>query len=188
MASTGAQYPTSTGEIAFGSAQWEADHFITADDGQCAYTVLDASDFTYYLYGNGFDSAFSSIPDEATIVGVRCIVRAYATDADSVADCAAKLLSTGGTPTGSDRSAYTYLAASSPSPITYGGTTDLWGCALTPSWVKDTNFGVAVAYTSEQDAQDVNVDCLTVEVFYTEAGGAKCVTARAFAAPRIVCG
>jgi hypothetical protein len=63
------------------------------------------------------------------------------------------------------------LTAIDSNIVTKGSSSDLWGNALTEAWVKDADFGVAIGNAATAANTDVNVDYVTIEVFYTAAAG-----------------
>ena len=59
------------------------------------------------------------------------------------------------------------LTNSTSNTVTRGNSTDLWGNVLTAAWVKDPDFGVALGNAATAANTDVEIDYVTLEVFYT---------------------
>ena len=50
----------------------------------------------------------------------------------------------------------------------FGAADNLWGNALTETWVKDADFGVAIGVLSANNNSDVFIDYVLLTVHYTE--------------------
>ena len=55
---------------------------------------------------------------------------------------------------------------------TLGGSTETWGNSLTDTWVNDADFGVAIGVLQDSNNQDVYLDYIAVDVYYTAGGAA----------------
>lgn len=59
------------------------------------------------------------------------------------------------------------LTTNSATIITKGSSLDTWGNSLTAAWVKSANFGVAIGILATAANADVDVDYVTIEIYYT---------------------
>lgn len=182
---TGEKFPTSgttASESPWLDNDWTSPGSITANDGTYASvtaSTFDSGDQTFVLKAKGFD--FSSIPAGATINGVTVRVEAHA-DSTSVGIDLVQLLDTSGAKVGTNKSDTTQRLTTADAVYTWGGSTDLWGNALTLAWVQDPDFGVAIgghAYTANSQ---IFVDYVTVEIDYTTSGASVSVTGKGSAA------
>src|SRR3990170_784857 len=173
MATTGAKYPTAAvtvSEAPWSDNDWTTPGNIYADDGATANVTaatFDSPDQTYVLKAYNFD--FSSIPDGSTINGIICRVNAwYRSGQGSGSLDLLQLLDTSRAKVGTNQcSTPVALTTVNTTIITKGSSTDLWGNALTAAWVKNSNFGVAIGILATAANADVDVDYVTLEVFYT---------------------
>lgn len=172
-ATTGAKYPTlgeTISEAPWSDNTWSTPTNIYSDNGATANVTAssyDNGDQTYVLKATGFD--FSAIPDGSTIDGV--IVRAnswYRSGQGSGSMDLCQLLNTSKAKVGTNNcSTPVALTTTNTTIITKGSSTDLWGNALTTAWVKSANFGVAIGILATAANADVDVDYVTVEIYYT---------------------
>lgn len=169
MATTGEVFPTSGTSVAESpwlDNAWTTPGAVAADDGSVAYvtaTTFDSNDQTYVLKASGFD--FSALYG-ATINGVTVRVNAYG-DGDSALDLC-QLLDTTGAKVGTNKCAtQVALPTTTSNVVTLGGAADLWGNALTDTWVMNSNFGVALGAKATAANAQVFVDYVTIEIDYT---------------------
>ncbi len=170
MSTTGAKAPTAAQTIA--EDPWLDDTWVNPANiygtGEASVTAatFDAGDQTYVLKAYGFD--FSAIPDGAVIDGVICVVNArYATALASID--LMQLLDISRAKVGTNQCATPVALTTSAANYTKGSSTDLWGNDLTPAWLKDADFGVAIgclAGGSGNNNVDVYIDSVTLEVYY----------------------
>jgi hypothetical protein len=173
--STGEKFPTlgeTVSEAPHSDDTWVTPTNIYTDNAATANvtaTTFDTGDQTYVLKATGFD--FSSIPDDATILGVTVRVNAYYRSGQGSGSVdLVQLLDTAKARTGDNKAATaTPLTTTTTTVITYGGSSDLWGLALTPAWLKNANFGVGLGVLSTAANSDVDVDYVTIEVQYQPA-------------------
>jgi len=175
MATTGEVFPTaatSTLEAPWEDNVWLTEGNILADDAATAEVVaasFDNGDQTYVLKGYTFD--FSGIPAGATIDGVICRVNCWYGDGGVYIDLM-QLLDVDRAKVGTNQYAVPVeLDEDTATIYTKGGAADLWGNALNLAWVQDADFGVALGFAAKDDNADVFVDYVSLEVYYTEAGG-----------------
>jgi hypothetical protein len=181
MATTGQKFPTlgeSVAETPWLDNTWTTPTNIYTENGSTANvtaTSFDTPDQTYVLKATGFD--FSSIPDSSTINGVICRTNAwYRTGQGSGAIDLLQLLNTSKVRVGSSQ-CFTPVAltVNTSTIITKGSSTDLWGNALTPAWVKNLSFGVGLGIIARAANADVDVDYITLEIDYTPPAGSSII-------------
>ena len=135
--------------------------------------TITNSNFDTDRYGNklkcvnfGF-----SVPSNAQITGVLMTINqnSYAgtgiTYSAQLTDTSGNAAGTGATTL--DNSA---IVPSAYYKYNHGGLTDLWGCALTPAWVNDADFGVIFQHKSTGVNYDIYVSYVRGAVFYTLTG------------------
>ena len=174
-ATTGAKFPT-LGETV-SESPW-SDNTWTSPTNIFSYNAATASVTappfytpyqTYVLKATGFD--FSSIPDGSTIDGVIVRVNSwYRSGEGSGSMDLCQLLDTSKAKIGTNNCATPVaLTTDDTTIITKGGSSDKWGNSLTAAWVKSSNFGVAIGILATAANADVDVDYVTVEIYYTLA-------------------
>ena len=163
------QSATTAAEDPWLDDDWVSPTNIYADDTNYASVTsntYDATDQTYVLKAYNFD--FSAIPADATILGVTCVVSAWTAAAKVQSLDLCQLLDTAGAKVGTNLAATPIqvgvVEGGTLAPI--GGASNLWGNVLTPVWVKNSNFGVALGFISGTDNSDIFVDYVTLEVVY----------------------
>ena len=172
MTSTGQVSPSSATTVAEGNWSddtWNTPTNIFADDGNTANVIaasFDSPDQTFVLKASGFN--FSAIPDYADIAGVTCRVNAFFRAGQGTGSMdLLQLLDTAGAKVGTNQCATPVVLSSTTSTvITKGGASDKWANALTPAWVKDSDFGVAIGILATAANADVDVDHVTLEIEY----------------------
>ena len=188
MPTTGPKFPTlgtSVSESPWLDNAWTTPTNIYTDNAATANvtaTSFDAPDQTYVLKATGFD--FSAIPDNATILGVECKVNAWYRSGQGAGSIdLMQLLNASRVKVGTNQCLTPVaLTTDAATIITKGGAADLWGNALTPAWVKDPDFGVALGILATAANADVDVDYVTLEVTYSipVSGAGNIATAEAF--------
>jgi hypothetical protein len=173
MSTTGTKLPADESQAA--EAPWDDVGFNDIVNIEACDSTNSDSDWfpaagsTYVLYAYNFD--FSAVPDDATINGVECVVTACGYNGDEVIDLA-QLLDEDGVRGGTNLASPSItLPKTTPDAVTLGDSSELWGLALDPTWVKDSSFGVAVGFSATTYNRRVSIDCITLEVFYTGTGG-----------------
>jgi hypothetical protein len=157
MSTTGNVFPgVGENNAGIGATAWTNPGTITLDNTSDA--TCNAAASSQYLVARSFD--FSSIPDDAVIVGIT--VRAEASEHSTGTESLfAQLQNETGTLVGSSKSQT--VSGTGKAVYTYGGAADVWGATLTPAIIKDADFGVRFWFTS---AHDVRVDFVTMAVEY----------------------
>lgn len=173
MTSTGQRYPTlgtSVSESPWSDNTWTTPTNIYSDNAATANitaSTYDSGDQSFVLKATGFD--FSDIPDTATIDGVTVRVNAwYRSGTGTGSMDLLQLLNTSRAKVGTNQcSTPVALTTTNSTVITKGSSSDLWGNSLTPAWVKDADFGVAIGMLSTAANTDLDVDYVTIEIEYT---------------------
>jgi len=168
--STGALFPTSAANVVsapHSAENWVNPSNIGADDATNASitaATFDSPDQSSLLIAH-FNLA--ALPSGAAIRGVRVIVNCYYANGTVSMDLL-QLLDVSGNPVGTNQCATPVaLGTATSGLVTKGGNADQWGNALTDTWVKDADFGVAIGMAATGANADVFVDYVTLEVFYT---------------------
>lgn len=172
-ATTGEKYPTlgeTVSEAPWSDNTWSTPTNIYSDNGATANVTAssyDSPDQTYVLKATGFD--FSAIPDGSTINGVIVRINSwYRSGQGSGSMDLCQLLNTSKAKVGTNQcSTAVPLTTTNTTIITKGNSTNLWGNALTAAWVKNANFGVAIGILATAANADVDVDYVTIEIYYT---------------------
>lgn len=152
---------TAADDTSIGSIVWSNPTNVKARDG--AYASA-AHGFSHYLKATSFGFAVST---SATIRGIAVTVTRLA-NGGFIRDESVRLVKAGTIQT-TDRA----ISANWPAAWTdqtYGGATDLWGGAWTPSDINNAGFGAALAANVVDPAQ-ARVDLISITVYYTLAGG-----------------
>ena len=165
------QSPTAAANIGTTGTGWSAStvaRALVVDGSEANLTnALPANGTSMLLVLTGFNF---NIPADATITGVAVSVtrRSTASSGEFVRDATIELVGAFGTSTS--------LASADAWPAThavasYGGSSTLWGVALTPTDVNAANFSVAIAAQNidPDAAHNAHVDGATVTIYYTES-------------------
>jgi len=167
MADTGAKVPTgatTTNEDPWLDEAWQSPaNIYGAGEASVTAATFDNNDQTGVLKAYGFD--FSAIGDTDEILGVVVTINARA-DSVNVGIDLVQLLDVSRAKVGTNNSNTAQRLAVAASDYNFGAADDLWGNALTPAWVKDPDFGVAIgghAYTANSQ---IWIDSVTMTVYY----------------------
>ena len=146
-------------------ATWSNPGYAAASDNNYAIVTLDSFSYTVSQYLKATNFSFS-IPSGATIRGVTAAVEAH-TDNGVAYDSSVKLVK-GGSVTGTDQAlGPTGTIGTTDAVRTYGSSSSLWGASLTPSDINSSTFGVALAYDPPGLKDEVYVDNIAVQVYYS---------------------
>lgn len=183
MATTGEVFPqsaTTASETPWDDNDWTTPAYVVADDGNTASVTpasYDTNDYTTVLKAYNFD--FSGIPAGSTIDGVICRVNSWyrsGTGSGSLNLC--QLLDTSLAKVGTNQcSTPVALTTTNTTIITKGALDNKWGNALIDTWVKNSNFGVALGIIATANNADVDIDYVTLEVYYTAPAAPDALTA-----------
>ena len=169
MASTGEKFPTAAqtiNESPWLDEPWVNPNNALTNDGNNAAvtaTTYDTGDQTAVLKLYTYD--MSSIPVGATITGVTVRIHARG-DSTSVRLDLVQLLDTARAKVGTNKASTVVPMTASLAVYTFGGSTDLWGNALTRAWVQDADFGVAIGCHANTNNSEAYVNYATIEVHY----------------------
>lgn len=155
-----------------GSYAWDNVTAASLNDTVYASASMPAATqgATHYLYAQNFGFA---IPTNATINGISASVNRYAlysAAARYVWDYNVSLIK--GTATTGSNKAYNVLKwPSSASMQIYGGSSDLWNAAWSPSDINSASFGLAISacITQSTGTGFAYIDWISLGVTYTEA-------------------
>lgn len=142
-----------------GTAAWTNPGNITASDDTRA-TVGIAGAVSRWLAASQFD--FSSIPDDAVVLGVTGTVEASIASGSGTITAATLFLA--GAPVGAQKTLSTALTGTDAN-YTIGGANDLWGYNLTPAVLKTSTFGLGVSMTGV-GVTSARVDAMWLTVDY----------------------
>lgn len=168
-ADTGVQYPatvSTNSENPFDNEDWSNLNGITTDGaGEASITTnnFDDNDDSYVLRATNFTVG---VPVTATINGILVEIKKDV-DAGSAQDGLVQLTKNGTTRVGTNKADTVNNWSNSPTTISYGGASDLWGTTWTPADINATNFGVHFAAEAQSDNTDIDVDFIRVTVYYT---------------------
>jgi hypothetical protein len=171
LATTGEVFPTAAitaSEAPWSDNDWDNPTNVFSDNATVASITAasyDSPDQSFVLKASGFD--FSVIPAGSTINGVTARINAYQTAGTGALDLA-QLLDTSLAKVGTNlASTPVALTGTTSTVITLGSAANLWGNALTDTWVANANFGIALGIAATSANADVNIDYVTLEIDYT---------------------
>ena len=152
MPSVGPVYGASyTNDNSIGVHAWTNPERTGAADGSGADSgVVDDSSGTNYLKGLDFD--FSSIPDDAAIVGVLVEFELIAAIHSVAPGTEHVSLVVGGSVVGEEK---IHDDIGGGHMHSLGGATDLWNLALTPADIKSADFGLTYRYVPADGSESV---------------------------------
>lgn len=133
-----------------GSIEWGNQAYALALNDTYA-EVVDTGDVSIRLLLTGFDFNIPEDNPNLTITGVEAKLIGHATQ-DTVTDNEIKLI-VDNVVSGDDKSSAEPWNEGTDELRTYGGSSDLWGVALTPEDVNDTNFGVSISVDRNIDGR-----------------------------------
>lgn len=113
-----------------------------------------------------------SIPSGATIDGIVVEWEGKSLDTSEANTISHVLLIKGGSRSGDNKGTGSWTTTSDEWK-SFGGASDLWGNALTPTDVNSSSFGSAIAVTENNANNSVKtaIDACRITVYYTEASG-----------------
>lgn len=162
MATAGPNSPSAA------SGWTNSSNVYSSNDTYATYSIAaDSNSAVLKAQGYGF-----AIPSGATINGVTVVAEVKASAAGLIRMIHLYLLDTSGNATGTDKTDYSYWTTSDVNH-SCGSSSDLWGCALTDTWINNSNFGVSFqAYNGDGAvSRTAYVDYISITVDYTVASG-----------------
>lgn len=146
-----------------GTVEWLRTDRLSTCQQSGMYADLAKNDLTWWGYGDDYECG---IPVDATIIGVLVFIRKKSTDhADRITDVHVSLKLNATT-----RAGQNYAKGGNwPTSWTdyeYGGETNKWGLALTPTNVNSEFFGAGISCNNSAGDDRPTVDCIRVKVFY----------------------
>lgn len=177
MASTGNVFPTVGANVdRAGNAAWTNPGNVVSDNGSDTTGVVPTDYLVTSSYG------FSSIPDDAIILGVTVRVEASETGTGSSNFVAQLHSATTPTLIGASKNSAT-VNGTTPTVQSLGGVADLWGATLTPAIVKAAGFGVSIWSTDTVNTLSIDYVTIAVEWAYPPGYSAGVMDAPRSAAP-----
>lgn len=157
-------------DASVGDVAWSNPSQATVSDELYASAYLTAQD-SQYLFAT--DPSFDrSIPSTATITGVHIFINGNDSGASrdvTISEC--KLVK-GGAVVGDSQSASEILGGIVGTALmneaVYGGESNLWGTALTPTDVNAADFGVAIRVDAGANTRTARIDCVRFIVYWTD--------------------
>ena len=158
-----------------GTVSWTNPTFANQADQQPAEASLAADEISEYLTGATW--GFSSIPDDARILGIAVQVLRCASQsgAGSIQDYEVRLGQQVGLPRGDNQASDSvWRVSENATPessdyeeVWYGGRSELWGSLWTVARVKDPAFAVYISAQATGGAKDALIDQVYVWVYYS---------------------
>ena len=170
MADTGFKLPTVAAQLDYNAgALWSSDTNIFTDS-DVTFTSSDptSNQYTDKLFGSAYD--FSAISNADIINGIEIEVRADIEDVTKPIEENIIQLSQGTTLVGTNKSTgvdYSDVWTT----YTYGGPTDMWGTTLTASDIKNSNFGICLAFfRTNTGTRNIYVNTMRIKIYYEASG------------------
>ena len=153
-----------------GSWAWDNPNYALVDDSNYASTTFpdetddDTSDL--YVSNFGFDSGANEVPVGATILGIEVEIKTEDFNINDIDDEYVQLVDGSAVHVGNAENEAVYSWEGNP--MTYGGSSDMWGTSLTATDLRDSNFGVTIRAiaTDPQAGGVVGVYYIKVKVYY----------------------
>ena len=155
-------------DSSFGTFAWTSVNNAKTSDNAYAISSTSSLAPTHYLKVTNFSFG---IPSDATIDGVEVQIEHLGDFVNEIEDEVVKIVK-GGVVSGNNKASLTDWAITEET-FTYGGASDLWGVALTPTDVNAQNFGVVLSadIIAGGGFNDVKVDHIKMKVYYTTSTG-----------------
>lgn len=154
-----------TGHVMPGTGSLDGSATSDMATDNATYAALNSGQNTDFQTSN-YD--FSSIPDNASIIGIEVVVDRRGNTGASAIDMTMIL---SGVPGSTENKARNTIWPNSAATATYGGPTDLWGSQqITPSVVKSALFGVQLLTKRSVPATPPvgGVDYISIKVYYRQ--------------------
>jgi len=150
-----------------GTESWNDTGDVDASDNDYAEVDLGDNEISKYLKVSNYGF---SVPNDATIDGIKVEVERKAQSPDRIKDYSLKLQKGG--VIGGDNKAAAGFWGNSETTVAYGSDTDKWGLAWTPADINASDFGFVFSAkkdTTQGSDVEVKVDHIKITVYYTEA-------------------
>ena len=175
MADTGLTLVGTGANIAGSGADWSNPSNITVEDSNYADALVQKNGgLSDYLRGTNCGFA---IPSGATINGVELQIRIRASISGNLFDEYVYLVENGSIILGCNNKASGTAWPDTEITRTYGGSSELWGCTLTPTIINSGTFGfqIMTEHTGTLSNRRTYVYWAKIKVYYTESGGSSSI-------------
>ncbi len=172
MAVTGWKTPGTAASVDRDSkSEWNLPNNAKVSDDVDTGNAVVKTDYSDWLRVTNFGFTTSDIPSGAIIDGIEVKIEHAANTINLINDSAVYLRKTSGQ-VGSNKASATFWPTSD-AEATYGGAADTWTAGLVDTDVVSTDFGVDLSAWNDSavGTEGATVDCISVRVYYTEAGG-----------------
>lgn len=136
---------------------------IEVEDDSAAECDLSVAGLSNSVVVTDFGFA---IPGGKTIVGVKVEIKRSRADGGGACKDATVMLVASGFPTGNNKAAATTWPTASAF-ASYGGSSDLWGAALSPSVLNSGDFGVLIQARDAGQLDTAQIDYVRMTVYYS---------------------
>lgn len=166
---------TMADDATVGAVAWASVNNAKAADGAYATVKLEGEPpiLSHYLKATNFGFA---IPEGATIAGIVAEVKLTCENKGSISARESRVRIIKGGAIGAAERATAELLPFTPTVVTYGGNSDLWGNTWTPADINGSTFGLALSYASwVPEGTDTEtgafvtpkVDSIVIKVYYS---------------------
>lgn len=137
------------------------------DEATGGVTLTFPGSYSHILraYSFGF---VNEIPAGATVNGVLFRSNQFCVNGPSAARSSFYQLCYNSAAIGSQKGVNVNLAQPTTSMVNHGGSTDLWGYAVTRAIVVDPSFGIQMAFNAITGSPSIFIDSLQLQIDYTE--------------------
>lgn len=161
MTTAGPKFPsTGANDASFGDHSWLNPTRVTAEDGSDASVSVSSFFSSNYLKATGFGF---SVPSNAVIDGVQVEWKLKGIDSTAIVQRVALVVS--GSVSGTAKTPGTSLTTTL-TWYAYGGSSDVWGFSLTPTYVNATGFGFVLSLGASEGNTTPECDAARVTVYY----------------------
>jgi hypothetical protein len=153
---------------------WRTPQNISADDdtnvADIVHPAFDDPAFSEVIRATNF--GFAGIAAGSTITGIEVVIDRSASSGSASEPLVQLVYNNAGNENdriGNNKNtlnAWPATAATQP----YGGPGDVWGATLNATSVQNSNFGVDVAVQATSANTDVEIDYITMKIYYTQSG------------------
>jgi hypothetical protein len=151
------------------SSAWTNADYVKADDTNYASVAVLKNSSSANIICHTFGFTSDDIPAGAVINGIEVVVSKFAGTDNALAD-QAFYLQYDGTNTGNNLASATKWGITSPSDVTYGGATNVWGTSLNQSQLTNNDFGLTFnVVNSTSSSVTAYLDFFKVKIYFTES-------------------